>query len=148
MQENYQANNMQQQTGNVQYQNQAPQQNHPHQQNAQGSQQLMRPDAVNHNQSPHQGYDQYPQQNVGQQPQFIQPDQVKKKRYTVSAKVDSFRKPGEKKDTGVYANLGMAFENNDGSIRVNIRSLPLPTSEWDGSIFLNVIEDDEQQAMR
>lgn len=62
----------------------------------------------------------------------------KKKRFNVSQAKDI---PG--RDKPIWLKHGVAFQGEDGKIRVKLESLPLPNAE--GEVWLNLFEDDGQR---
>ena len=62
----------------------------------------------------------------------------KKKRFNVSQAKDI---PG--RDKPIWLKHGVAFQSEDGKVRIKLESLPLPNAE--GEVWLNLFEDDGQR---
>jgi hypothetical protein len=66
---------------------------------------------------------------------------MSKKRFNVSQAKDI---PG--RDKPIWLKHGVAFQSEDGKVRIKLESLPLPNAE--GEVWLNLFEDDGQGAQQ
>ena len=64
-----------------------------------------------------------------------------KKRFNVSQAKEI---PG--RDKPIWLKHGVAFQSEDGKVRIKLESLPLPNAE--GEVWLNLFEDDGQGAQQ
>jgi len=62
---------------------------------------------------------------------------MSKKRFNVSQAKEI---PG--RDKPIWLKHGVAFQSEDGKVRIKLESLPLPNAE--GEVWLNLFEDDGQ----
>lgn len=66
---------------------------------------------------------------------------MSKKRFNVSQAKEI---PG--RDKPIWLKHGVAFQSEDGKVRIKLESLPLPNAE--GEVWLNLFEDDGQGAQQ
>lgn len=66
---------------------------------------------------------------------------MSKKRFNVSQAKEI---PG--RDKPIWLKHGVAFQSEDGKMRIKLESLPLPNAE--GEVWLNLFEDDGQGAQQ
>lgn len=69
----------------------------------------------------------------------------RKPSHNVSAKTGSFQDPQSGQSRNRYQKIGVAFTNDDGSISMKIDALPLPHTEFDGTVVLFPADNANQQ---